>query len=57
MPAGNGLPSIEHIVVLMLENRSFPAGQAPAPQATVTAHLSEADLASYIAAHSSVGPS
>jgi phospholipase C len=23
MPAGNGLPSIEHIVVLMLENRSF----------------------------------
>jgi phospholipase C len=23
MPAGNGLPSVEHIVVLMLENRSF----------------------------------
>ncbi len=23
MPVGNGLPSIEHIVVLMLENRSF----------------------------------
>ncbi len=23
MPAGNGLPSVEHVVVLMLENRSF----------------------------------
>jgi phospholipase C len=109
MPAGNGLPSIEHIVVLMLENRSFdhmlgflytdngnvsplgqpyeglngteskprcrepshlqqiqaelisrrfPAGQNPAPNATaVTAHLTSADYASYIAAHSSVRPS
>jgi phospholipase C len=23
MPAGNGPPSVEHVVVLMLENRSF----------------------------------
>lgn len=62
MPAGNDLPSIEHIVVLMLENRSFDHmlgflytdNGNVSPSGQPYEGLDRADYANCIAAHSSV---
>jgi hypothetical protein len=51
-----GEPSHLQQIQADLISRKFPAGQDPPPQATVTAHLTDADYASYIAAHGSAGP-
>ena len=51
-----GEPSHLQEIQAELISRRFPAGQDPAPNATVTAHLTSADYASYIRAHSSVRP-
>jgi hypothetical protein len=53
-----GEPSHLQQIQAELISRKFPAGQNPAPNATaVTAHLTSADYANYIRAHSSVPPS
>jgi phospholipase C len=51
-----GQPSHLQQIQAELISRRFPAGQDPAPQAAAAVHLTAADYASYIRAHSSVGP-
>jgi phospholipase C len=52
-----GEPSQLQEIQAELISRKFPAGQNPAPDVAAAPHLTSADYANYIDAHSSVGPS
>ena len=52
-----GEPSQLQEIQAELISRKFPAGQNPAPDVAAAPHLTSADYADYISAHSSVGPS